>query len=98
MVTADIGKYGDDPVTQVTAHMESMAKEHGVDFWSGYEIAAPGPILDRLQWVLVPRFRPVMERDEAGRVRVVLDEQGQPVRGADGRDVLVLSHYERVGA
>lgn len=96
VVTEDVGKFGDDPVAQISAHMEAVAKRHDVDFWTGFEISAPGHILDRLEWALVPRYRPVMERDEAGRVKVQLDESGQPVRGPDGRDVLILSHYERV--
>lgn len=94
VVTADAGAYGPDPRDTLRRHIADLAAREGVQ-WDGVEVTGPGAVLDALGDLGCPRYRAVMARGADGRVAVQLDAQGVPVRGPDGRDVLVIESYIR---
>jgi len=95
VVTKDVGTYGADPRTTVMEHMAAVAAQEGIR-WDGVEVTGPGHVLDTLGDLEVPRYRVVMARGADGRILIQRDDAGEPVRGPDGRDVLVIESYTRV--
>lgn len=93
--TQDVGDYGTDPRETISAHIRGFCLDAGHDL-DGVEVTAPPPVLVSLGRLPASRYVSVMARGADGRVLVQLDESGAPVRGADGRDVLVVARYERV--
>lgn len=93
--TQDVGDYGSNPRETIARFIRGFCRELGSDL-DGVEVTAPAPVLAALGVLPADRYVSVMARGADGRVLVQLDESGAPVRGSDGRDVLVVDRYERV--